>query len=368
MTDADPSSADSAGPHSPLQVPDFRLFVLARLCSFIGSSGMAVVLGWQVYDLARAQYGMAPAQAAFQLGVIGLVQFLPMLVLAPFAGLVADRHDRRFVGAGAMAIDLAMALSLAVLTHQHALTLPALFALASLNGIARAFFGPAVSSIGPSILPARLVPKGISVSSIAMQIGTVAGPALGGMLYAVAPDLPYWTAVTLLGLGVLSLLRIRPFARPTLAQGVHPLRQIAEGFTFVRHKRLLLGCITLDLFAVLLAGATALLPVYARDILTWNGAPVGPLGLGQMRAAPAVGAALVAFGLSLRPIERNVGVKMLWSVVAFGAATALFGISRNYLVSLLLLLALGAADMVSVFIRSALIQLGTPDSMRGRVS
>lgn len=368
MTDADPLPADSPGPRTPLHVPDFRLFLLARLCSFIGSAGIAVVLAWQVYDVARTQYGMAPAQAAFQLGVIGLVQFLPMLVLAPFAGLVADRHDRRFVGAGAMAVDLVMALALAILTHEHALTLPALFGLASLNGIARAFFGPAVSSIGPSILPAPLVPRGISTSSIAMQVGTVAGPALGGTAYALAPDLPYWGAAILLTTGCVSLLRIRPLARPVLPQGVHPLRQIAEGFGFVRHKRLLLGCITLDLFAVLLAGATALLPVYARDILTWNGQPVGPAGLGQMRAAPAVGAGLVALALSFRPVERNVGVKMLWSVVIFGLATTLFGISRNYLLSLLLLVALGGADMVSVFIRSALIQLGTPDHMRGRVS
>lgn len=372
MTDtaspAPESAGDTGGPRSPFLVPDFRLFLLARLCSFIGSAGIAVVLGWQVYDVARAQYGMGPAQAAFQLGVIGLVQFLPMLVLSPFAGLFADRHDRRFVGAFAMAVDLAMALGLAVVTHAGTLSLPLLFGLASLHGIARTFFGPAVSSIGPSILPARLVPKGISMSSIAMQVGSVAGPALGGVLYAVAPDLPYWTAVALLCTGIVSLLRIRPLARPVLQQGVHPLRQIAEGFAFVRHKRLLLGCITLDLFAVLLAGATALLPVYARDILTWHGTPVGPLGLGQMRAAPAVGAALVALGLSIRPIERNVGVKMLWAVVAFGAGTALFGISRNYLWSLALLVMLGAVDMVSVFIRSALIQLGTPDHMRGRVA
>nr|WP_221773680.1 MFS transporter [Novosphingobium piscinae] len=351
-----------------MQIPDYRRFWLTRFASVIASTSMAVVLAWQVYDVARAQYGMAPAEAAFQLGIIGLVQFIPMLLLAPFAGLVADRNDRRWVGAGAMAVDFAAALTLAVLTQIGALSLPVLFATASLHGVARAFFGPAVSSIGPSILPARLVPKGISLSSMAWQIGAVTGPALGGLLYAFGAAVPYWTAVALLAIGVVSLLGIRPLARPVLEAGVHPLRQIADGFAFVRDHRLLLGCVTLDLFAVLLAGATALLPVYARDVLTWNGQPVGPMGLGQMRAAPAVGAAIVAFLLSLRPIERNVGVKMLWAVVVFGAVTALFGISRNYLLSLGLLVVMGGADMVSVFVRTALIQLNTPDAMRGRVS
>ena len=368
MNDSASAPGANPEPRSPLQIPDYRRFWLARFCSVLASNGVAVVLGWQVYDIARARYGMAPAQAAFQLGVIGLVQFLPLLLLMPFSGLIADRHDRRYVGACAIAIDLVMTASLALLTHRGALSLPTLFGLASLHGVARAFFGPAVSSIGPSILPAQLIPKGISMSSMAMQIGTVAGPACAGMLYAVLPDGPYWAAAILLATGIVCLLRIRPFPRPVLQQGVHPLRQIAEGFGFVRGHRLLLGCITLDLFAVLLAGATALLPVYARDILTWNGHPVGPMGLGQMRAAPAVGAGLVALVLSWRPIERNVGVKMLWAVVLFGVVTALFGISRNYLLSLALLIMLGAADMISMFVRSALVQLGTPDHMRGRVS
>lgn len=344
------------------------MYWLTRLCSVIASTGVAVVLGWQVYDVARAQYGMAPAQAAFQLGIIGLVQFLPMLVLAPFSGLIADRHDRRIIGAFALGVDFVAALLLGVMTQADSLSLPALFMAASLHGVARAFFGPAVSSIGPSILPAALVPKGIGLGSIAWQIGSVAGPALGGVLYALAPAAPYWTAVVLLAIAVGALLRIQPFARPVLDKDVHPLRQIADGFAYVRNHRLLLGCVTLDLFAVLLAGATALLPVYARDVLTWNGHPVGPAGLGQMRAAPAVGAALVALLLSFRPIDRNVGVKMLWAVVVFGLVTALFGLSRNYLFSLALLTIMGGADMVSVFIRSALVQLNTPDTMRGRVS
>jgi MFS family permease len=355
-------------PSSPLHVPDYRKFWLARFCSVLATTSIAVVLGWQVYDLARAEYGMTPGQAAFQLGVIGLVQFLPMLALAPFAGLVADRFDRRKVGAFAMAVDFIMALSLAIFTGAGIMTLPLLFALASLHGVSRAFFGPAVSAIGPSILPARLVPKAVGLNSMAMQIGTIGGPALGGLLYAVGAPVPYWTSSVELAIGIFAVLAIKPFPKPVLAANVHPLRQIAEGFVFMRRSPLLLGCVTLDLFAVLLAGATALLPVYARDILTWNGHPVGPMGLGQLRAAPAVGAALVAIWLSARPITNNVGVKMLWAVAVFGVATVAFGLSRNYLLSLAILVVLGMADMISMFVRGSLVQLATPDQMRGRIA
>ncbi len=332
------------------------------------TTAIAVVLGWQVYDLARADYGMSPGRAAFQLGVIGLVQFVPMLVLAPLAGLIADRLDRRKVGAFAMSVDLIAAAALGGFTAAGAMTLPLLFSIASLHGVARAFFGPAISAIAPSILPAKLLPRGIGLNSMAFQIGTIGGPALGGMLYAVNSALPYWTAAVLLAVGIVLLLAIRPFAKPAINRDLHPLRQIAEGFQYVRHSKLLLGCVTLDLFAVLLAGATALLPVYARDILTWNGQPVGPMGLGQMRAAPAVGATLMAVLLTARPVSRNVGVKMLWAVVVFGVATVIFGLSRDYLLSLAMLAILGAADMVSVFIRGTLVQLATPDEMRGRVA
>jgi len=364
------ASAEPAAdlPRSPLHVADYRLFWLSRFCSVLATTAMAVVIGWQVYDVARADYGMSPGQAAFQLGMIGLVQFVPMFLLAPFAGLVADRFDRRKVGALAVGVDWIMALALAVLTTRGGLTLPLLFGLASLHGMARAFFGPAINAIGPSILPAALLPRAVSMTSMAMQIGMVAGPASGGFLYAAAPSSPYWVAVVLLAISMASILLIKPFRMPRLQADIHPLRQIAEGFSYVKRERLLLGCITLDLFAVLLAGATALLPVYARDILTWNGHPVGPSGLGQMRAAPAVGAAAVALLLSFRPIERNVGIKMLGGVVLFGIVTVVFGLSRNYLLSLAMLVMLGAADMISMFVRGALVQLNTPDAMRGRIS
>lgn len=367
-TPRDPVTGAAAVPRSPLHVADYRLFWIARFGAVIATAAMAVVLGWQVYDVARADYGMSPGQAAFQLGLMGLVQFLPMFVLAPFAGLIADRFDRRKVGAAATGVDFLIAVTLAGLTAADALNLPLLFLVASFHGVSRAFLGPVVNAIGPSILPPALLPRAISMTSMAMQVGTIGGPAAGGLLYVLAPSAPYWVAAVLLAISSACLLAIKPFAMPRLAPDQHPLRQIAEGFAYVRHNRLLLGCILLDLFAVLLAGATALLPVYARDILTWNGHPVGPAGLGQMRAAPAVGASLVALVLSFRPVDRNVGVKMLWSVVAFGLVTVIFGLSRNYLLSLAMLVLLGAADMVSVFIRSALVQLGTPDAMRGRIA
>jgi len=355
-------------PTSPLQIPDYRKFWLGRFCAFMGSVSVAVVLGWQVYDVARADYGMSASRAAFQLGIIGLVQFLPMFALAPFAGLIADRMDRRKVAAAAVGVDLVMILALGALTASGRVSLPALFGLASLHGVARAFFGPAMSSIAPNIVPPRLLPGAVGLNSTAMQIGTVVGPALGGTLYAIQPTLAYWVAAVFCAVSMACTLSIKPFARPDIRRDVHPLRQIAEGFCYIRRSRLLLGCVTLDLFAVLLAGATALLPIYARDILTWHGQPVGPMGLGQMRAAPALGATITAILLSLRPIARNVGVKMLWAVVIFGLATIVFGLSRNYLLSLAALVVLGAADMVSVFVRGTLVQLSTPDEMRGRVS
>ncbi|MET0180795.1 MAG: MFS transporter [Novosphingobium sp.] len=350
-------------PTSPLRIPDFRLFWLARFSAVVATLAMVVVIGWQTYDIARSDYGMSRSAAAFQLGLLGLAQFLPLLLLTPVAGLAADRYDRRRVAALANMLDLTIAVTLAVLTRNDALTLPILFALAALHGAARVFTSPAMSAIAPNIVPPALLPRAIAFSSIAWQGGSVVGPAAGGLLFAASPELPYWTAAGLLALSATLVSMIRPMERTAVRRDVHPVRQMAEGLSFTWRDRFLLGCITLDLFAVLLGGATALLPVFARDILQ-----VGPEGLGQMRAAPAVGAAVVAMWLAIRPLERDVGAKMLWAVVVFGAATIAFGLSRSLPLSLGVLALLGAADMVSVFVRSSLVQLNTPDDMRGRVS
>ncbi|PEQ11199.1 MFS transporter [Novosphingobium sp. PC22D] len=351
-------------PASPLRIADFRKFWFARFASVLATSGMVVIIGYQIYDVARADYGMSIAAASFQLGLLGFAQFVPLMLLTPVAGVVADRFDRRKVAASAMAVDFLVALGLAIVTATELRSLPVLFALAALHGSVRVFVGPAMGAIAPNVVPAGLIPRAIALNSIGTQAGAVAGPASFGFLFASHRALPYWASTGLLVLAIISVLAISTMPPPpSEARRAHPVRQIVGGFQFVWSERFLLGCISLDLFAVLLGGATALLPVFARDILH-----VGPEGLGQMRAAPAVGAAIVALVLSWRPLARDVGLKMLLSVGAYGAMTLAFGLSRHFLLSLGLLSLLGAADMVSVFIRSSLIQLNTPDDMRGRVS
>lgn len=348
---------------SPLGYRDFRLFWIARFSAVMATMAMIVVIGWQVYDIARSDYGMSPKAAAFQLGMIGLAQFAPLLLLTPVAGWVADRFDRRLVARMANSIDVICALALGWLTTSDALTLPWLYAVAVAHGVARVFVSPAMSAMAPNLVPAEILPKAIAMSSIAWQTASVIGPALGGLMYAKSAALPYWFSAAMLGITVLAVTAIKPLPPSNIVGKAHPVRQMIDGLRYVRRERFLLGAITLDLFAVLLAGATALLPVYARDILM-----VGPQGLGQLRAAPAAGAAAMALWFVFRPLARNVGVKMLWAVVLFGIVTIIFGISRSMPLSLAMLVILGAADMLSVYVRSSLVQLNTPDDMRGRVS
>jgi MFS family permease len=358
-----PIAGPASEPTSPLQIADYRRFWLARFLSVFATLSLVVLIGYQTYDVARADYGMDRPTAAFMLGLLGLAQFVPLFLLTPVAGAAADRFDRRRVVLFANLIDCAIAVALALFTLWEALTLPILFTLAAAHGAARVFNGPALSAIAPNIVPYRLLPKAIALSSIAWQVATVVGPAAGGYLFAWSPSLPHFVSAAMLVAAGLLISTVRPVRAVHEGPPAHPLKQITEGFHFVWHERFLLGCISLDLFAVLLGGATAMLPVFARDILQ-----VGPEGLGIMRGAPAAGAALVALWLSWRPFENNVGVKMLWSVVVFGAATVAFALSRNFLLSLALLAVLGAADMISVFVRNSLVQLNTPDNKRGRVS
>ncbi len=355
-------------PTSPLQIRDYRLLWLSRFAATFGTIGMVVIIGYQLYDLARGQYGMSITQAAFQLGLLGLAQFVPLLLFTPVAGVVADRYDRRTVAGLASVIDIMVALALALATQYQVLSLPLLFGLAAMHGTARVFIGPAMTAIMPNIVPPALMPRAIAIGAMSWQAGAVGGPAFAGILFSVNPSSPYWIAAALLLAACAGIFAIRRLPPPEGNREAHPVQQMIEGFRFVRKERFLLGCVTLDLFAVLLGGATALLPIFARDILTIGGEPAGAHGLGLMRAAPAVGAIVAGLILSARPIARNVGVKMLWAVVAFGVATVVFGYSRNFALSLAALAALGCADMVSVFIRSTLVQLNTPDEMRGRVS
>ena len=344
----------------PLRIPAFRYFWLARLTATIGQMAMVIVIGWQVYDIARET--MSVGDAAFQLGLIGLVQFVPLFALTPVSGWAADRFDRRVIARAVVLLEMGCAAILFAVTLTGQVSLPILFAVAALLGAGRAFAGPALGALAPNLVPRNLLPKAIALSSTAWQAGAIAGPAIGGFLYDVAPHLPYAVSTALFAFAAAALFTIKPVPRPRIAPG-KPIQLMAEGLHYVARNRLVLGAITLDLFAVLLGGATAMLPIYARDILF-----VGVQGLGPMRAAPALGATFTAIFFSVRPLKTGVGVKMLGAVVVFGAATAVFGWSTNYWLSLAMLALLGAADMFSVYIRQSLIQLHTPDAMRGRVS
>lgn len=353
----------SDAPRTPLAIPDFRRYWTARFLAVFATMSMVVLIGYQAYDIARSDYGYSTAEGAFLLGLLGLAQFVPLLLLTPVAGWAADRFDRRSVAAIANLIDCTVAALLAFLTWSDGLTLPILFVLAALHGAARVFVGPAMSAIAPNIVPQELLPRAIALSSIAWQVASVIGPAAGGLLFAESEWLPHALSAGLLVCSAILIRSVRPVRAPQDATPAHPVRQMIEGAQYTWRQKFLLGCITLDLFAVLLGGATAMLPVFARDILM-----VGPEGLGIMRGAPAAGASAVALWMAWRPLANNVGPKMLWAVVVFGAATIAFGLSRDFALSLAMLVLLGAADMVSVFIRSSLVQLNTPDRMRGRVS
>lgn len=345
----------------PFRIANFRYYWTARLTAMLAQSAMLLIIGWQVYNIAR-DGGMSPAAAAAQLGFVGLIQFVPLFVLTPITGWVADRIDRRHIARATTVLQILGAGVLAWFTWAEAMTLPVLFVVAGLLGVARAFNGPALGALAPNLVPKEILPNAIALSSIAWQAGMIAGPAVGGYAYAWEPAAAYLAAVALFLVSLLCLFLIGPVPRPAVDRMRHPLRQMIDGLSYVRTNRLVLGAITLDLFAVFLAGATALFPVYARDILE-----VGPEGLAQLGAAPAVGAALTALFFSFRPLRTGVGMKMLIAVIVFGVATIVFGFSASMPLSLAALFVIGSADMFSVYVRQSLIQLHTPDAMRGRV-
>ncbi|HEY5722616.1 MAG TPA: MFS transporter [Allosphingosinicella sp.] len=346
-------------PH-PLKIRDFRFYWTARLASTIAQMSMVIVIGWQVYDIARQTMDLKAA--AFQLGLIGVVQFVPLFALTLITGWTADRLDRRFIARASIALEIVCAAILGWLSWTGDITLLALFVVAALLGVARAFAMPALQALAPNLVPREVLPRAIAMSSIAWQSGAIAGPAVGGYLYAWAPHMPYAVSGGLFLLSLFCMFMIGPKPRSAIEGSKNPWKQMVDGLHYVRRNRLVLGAISLDLFAVLLGGATAMLPVFARDILH-----AGPTGLGHLRAAPAVGATLVAIWFAYRPLRHNVGVKMLAAVGVFGAATIVFGFSRWMPLSLACLGLLGAADMLSVYVRQSLIQLYTPDAMRGRV-
>ena len=347
---------------APFRIANFRAYWISRLSMTLAQYAMLLIIGWQTYNIARDQ-GMDVAAASGQLALIGLLQFVPLFFLTPFSGLVADRLNRRNVARLTVLLQMASAGVLAWLSYNDAISLTGLFTIAVMLGIARAVAGPALSALAPNLVPKDILPNAIALSSIAWQVGMIVGPAIGGYFYVIAPALPYAIATGLFGVSFMALGFIGHVPRSEILGAQRPIGQMVDGLRYVVRNKMVLGAITLDLFAVFLAGATALFPVYARDILQ-----TGETGLANLAMAPAVGAALTALWFSFFPLKTNVGPKMLWAVAIFGVATVVFGLSKTMPLSLAMLFIVGAADMFSVYIRQSLIQLHTPDDKRGRVS
>ena len=333
---------------------DLTFFLSGRFLGTVAMQVQSVAIGWQIYEIERTPLA---------LGLVGLCQFAPMFLLTLPAGEITDRLNQRLVLAVALVLQGVCGALFLGLSLAHVDNAVAFYGVLVLFGAARGFSGPAGQSLLAFLVPPERLARSIAVNSSVFMVAVIAGPALGGFLYAYGPDATYSVCVVgFLASGALmaTLGGRRVTKAVTTAAG--RLARVAEGIRFVRTRPVVFGAISLDLFAVLLGGATALLPVFARDILQ-----VGPIGLGLLRSAPATGAAVIAFALATRPIERGTGWKMFAAVAVFGAATIVFGLSRSFTLSLAALFVLGASDMISVFIRHALVNFATPDEMRGRV-
>ena len=337
-----------------LRHPDLRRYLSARFIVSVATQVQTVAVGWQIFSVTGDP---------LDLGLVALSQFLPFILLILPAGHVADRYDRRRVQVltyALLAVCAAVLLGLSLNGVEDPLPV---YGVMVLFGIARAFNQPTGQALLPNLAPIELFPRAVAVNSSLGQVATIAGPAIGGGLILLGVSVAYALSLVLLVVGVLLVTRLRGGGRGEVAREPVSWATLLSGVHFVRSRPIVLGSISLDLFAVLFGGATALLPIYAGDILD-----VGPVGLGVMRAAPAVGAAILAAVVAVRPIRRHVGHWMFGGVVAFGVATIVFGVSTSLAVSVAALVVMGAGDMVSVYIRHLLVQLETPDEIRGRVS
>jgi MFS family permease len=333
---------------------DFRRYLLSVFLGILAIQIQSVAVGWQIYAIARSPMA---------LGYVGLAQFLPIMACTIPAGHLADRFDRRLILAAsylaeAVAAGLFVALALAAPN-----VIWPFYAVLALFGAARAFAGPAAQSFVPLLVPADLFPQAVAWSSSTFSVAVIAGPALGGAIYILGPAVAYAVCMSLFVSVAILTMTIRKSVSYPAETDLTVLERITAGISYVRSKPIILGSFSLDLFAVLLGGASALLPIYARDILH-----VGPVGLGLLRSAPALGAAILGYVIGRMAMNRHVGLAMFACVAIFGISTIVFGLSRNFALSLAALFVLGASDIVSVYVRTTITQLATPDSMRGRVS
>jgi len=347
-------SADPPPRFAVLRNRDFTLFLAARFLATLAVQMQTVAVGWQVYEVTRDP---------MDLGLIGLSQFLPFVLLILPAGHMADSRDRRRIITLCFALECVCALLLLALAVHGLHSAAPVFAVMVLFGIARAFAMPTGQALLPNLVSREQFGTAVALNSSTWQVATIAGPALGGVVYLSGAPVVYGTVAALLALAVLFTLMVRRGGERTATTETPGLHTLLSGLRFVWSRRPVLGAISLDLFAVLFGGATALLPVYAADVLH-----VGPGGLGLLRTAPGAGAALCGLAIGILPISRHVGRWMFGGVVAFGIATVVFGVSTSFWLSVAALTLMGAGDMVSVYIRHLLVQLETPDAIRGRVS
>jgi MFS family permease len=331
----------------------FVLFWLARAAATTGYQMQALMIGWLIYAITGS---------AFDLGLVGLIQFVPAVVLTLLIGHAADRYDRRLIVQVAQGVYVIAAALIIAGLLTHTLSRNLLFGAVFMIGCGRAFEMPTAHSLVPALVPAQSLSRAVAAWASANQIAVIGGPAIGGLIFAFSPLLVGCCAFALF-LTSIALVALVKAERPPPARDPPTFASVLAGFEFIRSRRRLLGVITLDLFVVLLGGVTALLPIYARDILN-----VGPTGLGLLRSAPAAGALITTVLLSRHPIERHVGLAMFVVVAIYGAATMIFAVSTFFPLSLIALAILGASDAVSVVLRFSLVQIETPDDKRGRVS
>ena len=346
MIDASPSA-------NALHHPAFVFYWLALWAAGFAVQIMSTSVGWQVYDITRDP---------LDLGLVGLVQFLPPLLLVLVTGLVADKFNRRLIMGICLGLEAVCAVGLMVFTWSNPTVVWPVFGILAVLGVARAFLNPASDALAPNLLPPQAIAHGISLNSMSWQIANIVGPVAGGLLYGISGSVAYGAALGLIILAVLQVVLIGRVPQANHAEQTS-LQTLFAGFAYIRKQKIVLGAISLDLFAVLLGGAVALLPIYARDILE-----VGPWGLGLLRAAPGVGAVVMALYLAKFGMKDRAGVVLFIFVAGFGFFTMVFGLSTWVPLSIAALALMGACDMISVYVRETLLQLWTPDDVRGRVN